>query len=140
MEVATLLKRDSADCFSTSACVQELVPQKFHDFMVWNRNGRDPVEHEIVIFYAPWCGRCQEMEGVFCATAHLVKFCSFGAFNCQKRCGHFQNIRADMPFLVKTFPTVIAFRHGMPVEEFQGKRDVPELIKFAMRLRTSTDD
>ena len=39
-----------------------------------------------------------------------------------------------MPFLVKTFPTIIGYIDQVPVEEFKGDRTVEAIVKFAGHL------
>ncbi len=135
MTVAERLKRSDVDCFSESPCVRELDAEAFDPINAWVRkHSTSPNSLEIIIFYVPWCGRCLEMHGVFCRAARLAAFTSFSAFNCERQCGHFEKIRAEMPDLVKIFPTVVAYKNGFPVEEFQGERNMYNLVHFAMRM------
>ena len=135
MSIQELLDRPRDDCFDKDSCVLEITPQYFEPLNVWKLASPSASDRvTIVIFYAPWCNHCKDFHDVFCEVARIATFASFVAFNCEKQCKHFGKIKRDMPFLVKTFPTIIGYISQVPFEEFKGERTVPELLKFVGRL------
>jgi len=138
MSIQECLARPRADCFARDLCVAEISPQYFEPLNVWKL--ASPAAVTIVIFYVPWCNRCTDLHDVFCEVARIVTFASFVAFNCEKQCKHFGKIGRDMPFLVKSFPTIIGYLSQSPFEEFRGERTVRDLIKFVGRLATLNCD
>ena len=137
MSIQEYLARPRADCFDRDFCVVEISPQYFEPLNVGKlASPSAPDLVTIVIFYVPWCNRCTDLHDVFCEVARIATFASFVAFNCEKQCSHFGKIRHDMPFLVKSFPTIIGYLSQVPFEEFRGKPTVPELINFVGRLVT----
>ena len=141
MSIQEYLARPRADCFDRDFCVVEISPQYFEPLNVWKlASPSAPDLVTIVIFYVPWCNQCKELHDVFCEVARIATFASFVAFNCEKQCRHFGKIRRDMPFLVKSFPTIIGYLSQSPFEEFRGERTVRDLIKFVGRLATWSCD
>ena len=140
MSIQEYLARPRADCFDRDLCVVEISPPYFESLNVWKLETSLAPDLTIVIFYVPWCNHCKELHDVFCEVARIVSFASFVALNCEKQCRHFGKISRDMPFLVKSFPTIIAYLSQVPFEEFKGERTVPELIKFVGRLATRSHD
>jgi len=135
MSIQEYLKRPRDDCFDREQCVEEISSRYFDSLDSWKfAASSSPVLVTIVIFYVPWCHHCKELHDVFCEVSRLAVFASFVAFNCEKQCKHFEKISHDMPFLVKTFPTVIGYIDQVPVEEFKGEQTVDALVQFAARL------
>lgn len=133
------LQRKTEDCFVSSKCVEELSESAFNPFRVWELKKWEVGVPTLLLYYVPWCIRCQEMHAVFCAAAAFASFADFCAFNCEKRCRHFQTIRDDLPSLVRTFPTLVGYQNGRPVEEFRGPRSTARLVQFCMRLALQKD-
>ena len=134
MSIQEYLERPRDDCFDRDQCVVEITSRFFDPLDSWKLAAAGPDLVTVVIFYVPWCHHCKELHDVFCKVARLATFASFVAFNCEKQCKHFGKISHDMPFLVKTFPTIIGYVGQVPVEEFKGTRTVDALVKFAGRL------
>nr|QBK87055.1 MAG: thioredoxin [Marseillevirus LCMAC103] len=135
--MSVLEKRET--CFyEDSPYVRELTPRDFDDYLVWKvANGGGLCA--VVIFYAPWCAHCRKFKNAFEGAARRAAFIDFWAFNCEKYRGHIEKIRSDMPKLVTTYPTILAYRGGAPSEQFGGPRTAKNLEKFAMRVCAGAD-
>ena len=131
MSIQEYLEREREDCFDHDQCVKEVTSQVFDPLVSWKLAVPAADRVTVVIFYAPWCHHCKQLHDVFCDVARIASFASFVAFNCEKQCKHFGKIKYDMPFLVKTFPTIIGYIDQVPVEEFKGDRTVGAFVKFA---------
>ena len=134
MSIQEILGRPRDDCFDHDQRVVEITSRYFDPLNSWELAAPSSDLVTVVIFYVPWCHHCEELHDVFCEVARLAVFASFVAFNCEKQCKHFGKIKHDMPFLVKTFPTIIGYVGQVPVEVFKGSRTVDALVKFAGRL------
>ncbi len=134
MSIQEILERPRDDCFDRDQRVVEITSRYFDPLTSWKFASPSSDIVTIAIFYVPWCQHCKELHDVFCEVARLAVFSSFVAFNCEKQCKHFGKIKHDMPFLVKTFPTIIGYVGQVPVEEFKGPRTVDALVKFSGRL------
>lgn len=134
MSIQEILERPRDDCFDRDQRVVEITSRYFDPLNSWEFASPSSDIVTIAIFYVPWCQHCKELHDVFCEVARLAVFSSFVAFNCEKQCKHFGKIKHDMPFLVKTFPTIIGYVDQVPVEEFKGPRTVDALVKFSGRL------
>jgi thiol-disulfide isomerase/thioredoxin len=88
----------------------------------------------MVMFYAPWCGHCHALAPAWEEAAKISGFCNFYAFNCEKNKGHVLKIREEKPDLILSFPTIVYYRKGEPVEKYEGERDVQSLVKYCMNM------
>jgi hypothetical protein len=61
-------------------------------------------------------------------------FMEVAAFNCEKYKTHLLKIREDMPNLIITFPTLIFYKNGEPIEAFTGERTLKNFLKTSMRI------
>lgn len=92
-----------------------------------------PSPFQIVEFYAPWCGHCQNLKPAYEKAAQNLKgLAKVAAVNCDEDfnkafCGQFG---------VKGFPTLKIIRpgsKGMPiVEDYQGERQPKPIVEFVV--------
>ena len=83
----------------------------------------------LILFYAPWCGHCQEFHPEFEKIAQVTKgLFKIGAVNCEK-----EEKLADK-FRIQGFPTLIFLGENKKrIEEYQGDRDAKKIIEFLFK-------
>jgi len=79
----------------------------------------------LVKFYAPWCGHCKNMEGLYAEVADILD----GEINVAK-VDVTANRDLGKRFDIKGFPTIKFISRGQ-VYNFEGRRTAPELVEFA---------
>ena len=126
---------DSSNLFDNAKLVKELSPKDFDPNKVWQLKSK---KCTLVIFYCAWCGHCKAAVDVWTKLANYAAFVDFAAFNCQKHNGHIRKIKNDMPQMVTSYPTIIGYVKGDPVETFEGDRNFDNLLKFAQRICRSS--
>lgn len=119
------------DYFANSKFVQELSAKDFNSTAPWKLASGG---NAMVLFYAPWCGFCKATREPWEKAAKVSGFCDFFAFNCEKNKAHLEKIRADMPQLVRGYPTIIMYKNGEPDEYYNGERTQQEFTQACMRL------
>ncbi len=87
-----------------------------------------------VLFHKPGCPYCVQMKGEWIAVAHQAQFLDVAAFNAVDNVGHMEKIRNDLPALVKTYPTIVIYHNGTPVETYKGERTKKDFLKAFMRV------
>uniref|UniRef100_A0AC34QUX8 Thioredoxin domain-containing protein n=1 Tax=Panagrolaimus sp. JU765 TaxID=591449 RepID=A0AC34QUX8_9BILA len=74
-------------------------------------------EKTLVMFYAPWCGHCQNAKPEFIAASLLQKEGKYAAVDCTEQksiCEKYE---------VTSYPTFLIFKNGKKLEQFQGERN-----------------
>jgi thiol-disulfide isomerase/thioredoxin len=128
----------SHNYFDHSPFVQELSPKDFDPIATWKLNDS---ECSMVLFYADWCPFCKKIKEEWEKLGKLAGFCSICAFNCEKYQSHFMKIKEDMPKLIISFPTIIVYKNGDPIElvgKNEEDRTAQKLLKICMRLCQSS--
>ncbi len=131
------MSRESNDYFGpNNKIVKELSPLNFDSTAPWllkDIDGKKPCG--MVLFYAPWCGHCKAVAPTFLNAAKTVGFCDYYAFNCEKYGAHLAKIKEDKPELVPSFPTIIIYKNGKPVEFYVDDRTEEAFIKKCMETK-----
>ena len=80
----------------------------------------------LILFYAPWCGHCQEFHPIFEKMARATKgLFKLGAVNCEN------NRELAERYKVTGFPTILFFGDDKDnVEEYEGDREADKIIDF----------
>ena len=80
----------------------------------------------LILFYAPWCGHCQEFHPIFEKLAKSTKgLFKLGAVNCEN------NRELAERYKVTGFPTILFFGDDKDnVEEYEGDREADKIIDF----------
>jgi thiol-disulfide isomerase/thioredoxin len=125
------MQREDQDYFGpNNRYVKELTPKDFDSIAPWKLKDKG---NGIMMLYAPWCHFCKALKPDWEKAAQISGFCNFYAFNCEKHKSHLSKIREDMPELVTSYPTIIIYKNGEPVETFNEDRTVDALVKACMR-------
>jgi len=117
--------------FLQSKFVTELTPAQFEGVATWKLKNR---KCAAVLFYADWCPHCKAIKTEWEKLGEMAAFFEVYAFNCAKYTKHTEKIREDMPGLIKSFPTIIFYSEGSPVESYEGERTHPNFLKACMRV------
>ncbi|XP_015922648.1 protein disulfide-isomerase TMX3 [Parasteatoda tepidariorum] len=83
----------------------------------------------LVMFYAPWCGHCKNLEPVWNQVAQSLVDTEIrvGRIDCTR----FTNVAHE--FSVAGFPTIL-FIKGHKTVEYRGDRERTEIVEFARRM------
>jgi thiol-disulfide isomerase/thioredoxin len=121
------------DYFPKGNIVTELKPKDFEQVNVVNLKDK---KCTAVLFYAPWCGYCKQFAPTWEEIAKTATFFEIKAFNCEneQNKNHLLRIREDVPNFVKSFPTIIFYSGGRPIEKFNGDRTMKNIIDQCMRV------
>lgn len=126
-----------------SRYVREIEPKDFNPSNVWMLKTDSKKSDKkcgvstgsgMVMFYAPWCGFCHKLAPAWEEAAKLSGFCDFYAFNCEKHKGHLLKIKEEKPDLVRSYPTIIYYKNGAPIDSYEGERDTQSLLKYCMSM------
>lgn len=91
-----------------------------------------------VLFYADWCGHCQNFKPVYAQFADVAQFIDVGAVNVDKN-DVFMKRLAESSLKIKGYPTVIKYSNGIPQGEVSA-RTYAELLQEAMELCNESCD
>jgi len=88
-----------------------------------------------VLFYADWCRFCNDMKPDYISFANKAQFFKCYAVNIDKNKEFVSRIKeTSSPKLrPETWPTLIVYKKGIPVEKYTGERTVDEFLKKAIK-------
>lgn len=114
-------------------CVKELRCKDFENDPFWELKDK---RCAFVLFYADWCGHCQDFKPEYINFANKAQFIHVYAFNTGKEETFFEKFGNDPnnPVKIQGFPTVWKYCCGKPVEEYEDDRTLSALIKSAQEL------
>lgn len=114
--------------------VDELTPNDFNSEVPWELKDQ---KCGLVLFYAPWCGFCKAVKGNWESAAKKTGFCDYMAFNCEKNKAWCLKIKEENPDFIKSYPTIVVYKKGKPIKNYEGERDPPSLISLCMKSCTT---
>lgn len=122
---------NSMSYFTKSTVVKELSPNDFEEIFVYRLKNHDC---SIVLFYAPWCKFCKAVKDSYETFAKSATFIDVYAMDCEKHAVHVMSIKNDMPQLIVTYPTIVFYSKGEPMEQYMGDRTAEDLLKSSIRF------
>jgi len=120
------VQRESDDYFSSSI---ELQPSDFHDMNTYKLKDTSCA---IVLFYAPWCPHCKNLQDVWKKLSKKLMYINVKSLNCEKYKQLVDKIKTDMPSLIQGYPTIMLYKNGEPQEKYQGERTLSDLTSKTM--------
>lgn len=100
--------------------------EKFLD--IYKRDGANPW---LVMFYAPWCHHCKQLEPTYALVAQSIHNEDIGVLVARVDCTKFTSVATH--FSVRGFPTIL-YIHKNRIVEFLGDRTREDIIDFGKRL------
>ncbi len=126
-----LPKKDATSYFEGSNFVKELSPKDFDSISSWKLKEN---KCAIILFYKPGCPYCKDIKDEWSKLGEKAAFFDVYALNAEKYKAHITKIREEMSNLITSYPTIIIYQYGKPLEHYQGKREWRELIKTCARV------
>lgn len=125
--------KEDASYFKGSKFVTELSPKDFDSVSSWKLKGN---KCAIVLFYKPGCPYCKAMKDEYVKLGEKASFFNVYALNADKYGPRMTKIREELPYLITSYPTIIIYQYGKPLEEYKGERKWKELTKACIRTCT----
>lgn len=121
--------------YTNTKFVTELSPKDFDSVSLHLLKRKEP--SSMVLFYKPTCPYCQQVKETWKQVGKVTKnFTKFYALNGDKYSDFIFSVREDVPELIKTYPTILAYKNGEPVEKLMGgekKRHFWNILQMATR-------
>lgn len=116
--------------FANSKFVEELTPSDFDPSQPWKLKKRRCC---IVLFYLRECPHCIAVKDMWKQLAERAAFYDVCAFDAVSYPEWTNEVRNDMPGLIKGYPTMIIYERGELKENYEGPRTVADLTNALMR-------
>jgi len=127
-------KRDSKNYFDKCKNIKELSSKDFDKKISFKLKSN---EDSFIMFYAPWCGYCKQTKDLWMdlALSSSFKDVNILAFNCEKNKKYLNKLNLDFQKLgkiplIKSYPTLILYKNGLPNKQFNEERNMSNLKKF----------
>ena len=85
----------------------------------------------LVLFYAPWCHHCQQIEPIWSQVAQQLHNKDQNIFVARVDCTKYTSVSTH--FAIKGFPTILFINKDKRIE-FRGERTKKDIIDFALRV------
>ena len=123
----------SKDIFFEKTSVAELKGSDFHDDKPWLLKSE---KCSFVLFYAPWCGHCQNIKKDYKDFGDMCQFVKVCALNTEKEKKFVEKLNSTPKTKVKivSFPTIWIYKNGEPFKEYKGERTLAAFCKKAMEI------
>lgn len=83
-----------------------------------------------ILFFAEWCGHCQDFKPEFIKFADIAQFIKVYAVDTEVEKSLMEKLDSS-PVKIEGFPTVWIYKQGEPFEEYDGKRTWQALLSKA---------
>ena len=82
-----------------------------------------------VLFYADWCGHCQNLKPDYIKFSDIAQFIHVYAVNSDGCKNLIERINeSNSPFKIKGYPTIWIYCNGKPIEEYNGEKTWQKLL------------
>ena len=86
-----------------------------------------------VLFFADWCGHCQNFKPEYEKFADIAQFMHVYAINSENESNLMSRLEKTK-LSIEGFPSLWIFKDGEPIEEYKGARTWQALLKKAKHL------
>lgn len=119
--------------FDKSPYVKELSPKDFNKIVSYKLNPKMG-KCAMVLFYKPGCPYCKAVKNEWENLGKKSAFMEVYAMNSEKHYNHIAKIREELPDLIYGYPTIVAYKNGMPVEKLlDTDRNIGKMLELGMR-------
>lgn len=112
------------------SCVKIITCADFRDDEPWKLKTD---RCAFVLFYADWCGHCQNFKPEYEKFADVAQFIKVYAVNSGDNEEFIEKLTGT-PAEVKGFPTLYLYANGEPVSTYDGERTWQKLLTAAKKL------
>jgi len=86
----------------------------------------------LVLFYAPWCGHCQELKETWIKLARGVTFGTVCAINADESQTTWKILKDK--YDLQGYPSILSYKNGKCLGLYKQGRSIEELYKHAMDM------
>lgn len=87
----------------------------------------------VVLFFAEWCGHCQNIKQEYIKFADIAQFTHVYALDSERNYSLMESIK-NSPLKIEGFPTIIFYKNGVPVKTYNGDRTWQDMVNTAMQI------
>lgn len=117
-----------------NTCIELLTCADFDNKEPWKLKNK---RCAFVLFYADWCGHCQNLKPEYIKFADIAQFIKVYAVNSDSQSELLEKLKSKGPVQIQGFPTIWLYVDGEPFKEYSGARTWQELLKEAFELCNS---
>jgi thiol-disulfide isomerase/thioredoxin len=85
-----------------------------------------------VLFYGAWCPYCRQVKDEWEAFGKMDLTREVLALNCEKHKEQLEKFRTED--MIPSFPTIVFYRDGVPIETFREERTKQNFLKASIRV------
>ena len=119
--------------FDSTHSVKKLTGADFENFHPWKLKKKGCA---VVLFYANWCGHCQQFKSEYVKFADMSQFVNVYAVDSDAQQGLLKAQKAapHSPVKIQGFPTIWMYKGGSPHHEYTGERTVGALVADVAKM------
>lgn len=114
--------KNSSINFLTGADFQDNNPERLKDTAC-----------AIVLFYADWCGHCNNFKPIYAKFSDAAQFINVAAVDVVANRSLMERLEKSPDIKIEGYPTLVKYSNGKPIGNIKD-RDYPNLMSEAMSL------